>query len=189
LTSNQINWAKVQEDQRSHLRSEELTAESNAIAKENARINQLNADVNARNADTNAANARTNAFNAQINAQNAETNRMRADIDSRNADTNLLNASTRQAELALAQQELQERMRSNMRNEEIKAQQVANDMFLGIENMGIARTKADTERDRLEMEKLNSKAQRARNYAGTVSDSVQTLFRVGGAIAGLVGLH
>lgn len=53
MTHNQINYFVAKENKRSHLASEQLTAEQNAIGWRNAEIAQQNANTNAMNAQTN----------------------------------------------------------------------------------------------------------------------------------------
>lgn len=53
MTHNQINYFVARENKRSHLASEQLTAEQNAIGWRNAEIAQQNANTNAMNAQTN----------------------------------------------------------------------------------------------------------------------------------------
>lgn len=59
MTSNQINWAKVQEEARSNRENELIKHVANAIAAQGNTIAMRNAETNALNANINAMNART----------------------------------------------------------------------------------------------------------------------------------
>jgi hypothetical protein len=80
MTSNQINYAKLMEDQRHNIVSEGQSGMANMIAQMNAETNRMNAETNAYTARTRAAElaetARANRANELLVAQrNAETAR------------------------------------------------------------------------------------------------------------------
>jgi hypothetical protein len=57
MTANQINYAKLKEDQRHNMRTEDLSKIGNEIAFAKAYADQRNAETNAKNAETNLLNA------------------------------------------------------------------------------------------------------------------------------------
>lgn len=150
MTELQIQFYQAQEQKRHNLAQEEITrwyneasaatnqmnAETNrlnfGVNAFNARTNQQNMLVNRRNADTNAANAQTNYNNMLVNRQNANINQQNADTNAYNAATNRLNYSV------------------NMAN-------AVTNLF----NAQTNRQNAQIQKDRLELDRLNSVSQRA----------------------------
>lgn len=57
MTANQINYAKLREDVRHNMRTEDLSKVGNEIAFAKAYADQRNAETNAKNAETNLLNA------------------------------------------------------------------------------------------------------------------------------------
>lgn len=150
MTELQIQFYQAQEQKRHNIAQEQITrwyneasaatnqmnAETNrlnfGVNAFNARTNQQNMLVNSRNADTNAANAQTNYYNMLVNRQNANINQQNADTNAFNAATNRLNYSVN----------------------------VANAMT-NLFNAQTNRQNAQTQKDRLELDKVNSVSQRA----------------------------
>jgi hypothetical protein len=62
MTSNQINYFKAREEQRTNLANEDIKRDSNVIARGNLFVNQRQADAAERNAATNALNAQLRGY-------------------------------------------------------------------------------------------------------------------------------
>lgn len=149
MTELQIQFYEAQEAKRHNIAQEALTRWYNqataATNQMNAETNRLNFGVNAANAETNrhnmlinSRNADTNAANAQTNYNNMLVNRQNAQINQQNADTNAFNAAT------------------NRLNYTVNLANAQTNMF----NALINKQNADTQANRLELDRLNSETQR-----------------------------
>lgn len=149
MTELQIQFYEAQEAKRHNIAQEALTSWYNKVT---AATNQMNAETNRMNFGVNAANAETNRQNMLVNRQNAETNaanaqtnynnmlvnRQNAQTNQQNADTNAFNAAT------------------NRLNYTVNLANAQTNMF----NALINQQNANTQANRLELDKQNSAVQR-----------------------------
>lgn len=149
MTELQIQFYEAQEAKRHNIAQEALTSWYNqataATNQMNAETNRMNFGVNAANAETNRQNmlvnrqnATTNAANAQTNYNNMLVNRQNAQINQQNANTNAFNAAT------------------NRLNYTVNLANAQTNMF----NALINQRNADTQANRLELDRQNSAVQR-----------------------------
>lgn len=108
MTANQINYARLREDIRHNMRTEDLSQMGNEIAFAKAYSDQ-------RNAETNAKNAETNLLNASLRRDELlETHR-----------SNVAKESLSAQQLQLSGSQLAETMRANRANEYLTSERNA----------------------------------------------------------------
>lgn len=132
MTSNQIAYAKLQEERRHNYKEEDLSRDSNEIAAAKVGVDWKNANTNLLNAEANRMNAESNRMNATVRGQELyETVRHNYAVEAESArhnvsqeNVNLLQAyesqRANQASEALRYQQNTESQRHNEAAEQLE---------------------------------------------------------------------